>query len=358
MYLRSILSYSATSYLNFITTIILLWMNTMDKDKIASLFEQFTSDLSSKFSLEHIEEVKQKYLSKAGAITNLTKAIKDLSIEEKKTFGAKVHSLKQSIESALQSKLDELVRLDLERKLASEYIDVTLPSRSENTGSLHPITQTLNSIVEIFGKLGFTVANGPEIETDFYNFKALNIPENHPARAMADTFYTVGGSVLRTHTSPIQVRYALSHDLPIKVIAPGRVYRVDMDATHSPMFHQMEGLWIDRGISFANLKAVMIGFLQEFFDDKNLQVRFRSSFFPFTEPSAEIDILSKDGKWLEVGGCGMVHPNVLQHMGVNDSAYTGFAFGIGIDRFTMLKYNIKDLRILFENDLNVLQQFC
>lgn len=308
-------------------------------------------------NIHDLEQFKAKYTGKQGAITAFMQQLKNLAPEERKAFGAKVNLVKVEFETALNDKREAINQEILSQKLASEYIDVTLPARGTNNGSLHPVSLSLNRMIEIFSGLGFAVADGPEIEEDFYNFKALNIPENHPARAMQDTFYTEKGNVLRTHTSPIQVRYAEKNTPPIKVIAPGRVFRVDMDATHSPMFHQMEGLWIDKGISFANLKGVIIEFLRKFFEDDNLQVRFRASFFPFTEPSAEIDILSKSGKWLEVAGCGMVHPKVLEYMKVDPKEYTGFAFGIGIDRFTMLKYNINDLRLMFENELDFLQQF-
>ena len=231
-----------------------------------------------------------------------------------------------------------------------------MPSRGTASGGLHPVTLTLERVTSLFQSLGFEVADGPEIETDFHNFQALNIPENHPARAMQDTFYVEGGDVLRTHTSPIQVRYMLGNPPPIKIIAPGRVYRVDSDATHSPMFHQMEGLWVDENVSFADLKATLTDFLRRFFERDDLQVRFRPSFFPFTEPSAEIDVLGERG-WLEVGGCGMVHPNVLHNVNIDPETYTGFAFGIGLDRFAMLRYGVNDLRLFFENDLNFLKQF-
>lgn len=233
---------------------------------------------------------------------------------------------------------------------------MTLPGRGSVGGGLHPVALTLERIAGLFRTMGFEVADGPEIETDFYNFQALNIPENHPARAMADTFYVEGGDVLRTHTSPIQARFMMDNQPPIKIVAPGRVYRVDSDATHSPMFHQMEGLWVEEGVSFADLKAVVTDFLRRFFERDDLQVRFRPSFFPFTEPSAEIDVLGERG-WLEVGGCGMVHPNVLRNVNIDPEKYTGFAFGIGLDRFAMLRYGVNDLRLFFENDLNFLRQF-
>jgi phenylalanyl-tRNA synthetase alpha chain len=276
--------------------------------------------------------------------------------EEKKAAGALINEVKQAFELAHNQRRDAFLAEKLAAQLAAEALDVTLPGRGLSTGGLHPVTLTQERVVNLFRSLGFEVADGPEIETDFHNFQALNIPENHPARAMQDTFYTESDHVLRTHTSPIQVRYMLDHKPPIKIIAPGRVYRVDSDATHSPMFHQMEGLWIEEGVSFADLKATITDFLRHFFEREDLQVRFRPSFFPFTEPSAEIDVLGEKG-WLEVGGCGMVHPNVLTNVGIDPEAYTGFAFGIGIDRFAMLRYGVHDLRQFFENDLRFLAQF-
>jgi phenylalanyl-tRNA synthetase alpha chain len=284
------------------------------------------------------------------------KGLGALPPEEKKAAGALINEVKQAFELAHNQRRDAFLAEKLAAQLAAEALDVTLPGRGLSTGGLHPVTLTQERVVNLFRSLGFEVADGPEIETDFHNFQALNIPENHPARAMQDTFYTESDHVLRTHTSPIQVRYMLDHKPPIKIIAPGRVYRVDSDATHSPMFHQMEGLWIEEGVSFADLKATITDFLRHFFEREDLQVRFRPSFFPFTEPSAEIDVLGEKG-WLEVGGCGMVHPNVLTNVGIDPEAYTGFAFGIGIDRFAMLRYGVHDLRQFFENDLRFLAQF-
>jgi phenylalanyl-tRNA synthetase alpha chain len=309
-------------------------------------------------SLQELEQLKARYVGKSGAITAFMQKLKDIAPEERKSFGAEVNKIKTQFEDALNEQKQSIVAAELERKLASETIDVTLDGRGAKNGSLHPVSLTLERLVLLFGQMGFRVASGPEIETDYYNFKALNIPDNHPARAMQDTFYTESGHVLRTHTSPIQVRFAEKQTPPIKIIAPGRVFRVDMDATHSPMFHQLELLWIDKGTSFANLKAVIIEFMRKFFEDDSLQVRFRASFFPFTEPSAEIDIyFAKAKKWLEVGGCGMVHPNVLNYMNIDANEYSGFAFGFGIDRLAMLKYGITDLRLMFENDLDFLTQF-
>ena len=306
--------------------------------------------------LVELEQVKARYLGKSGEITGLLKQLGALGADERKAAGAVINAAKQAFEAAHNARRDAINAEKLARQLAAEALDVTLPGRGTGNGGLHPVTLTLERITTLFRSLGFEVADGPEIETDFHNFQALNIPADHPARAMQDTFYVEGGDVLRTHTSPIQVRYMLDNEPPIKIIAPGRVYRVDSDATHSPMFHQMEGLWVEEGVSFADLKATVTDFLRRFFERDDLQVRFRPSFFPFTEPSAEMDVLGEKG-WLEVGGCGMVHPNVLRNVNIDPEKYTGFAFGIGLDRFAMLRYGVNDLRLFFENDLSFLKQF-
>ena len=303
-----------------------------------------------------LEQVKAKYLGKEGSLTALLKGLGKLSAEERPAAGAQINVVKQAIEAALQQRRDALQQSKLAGKLAAEFLDVTLPGRGTSTGGLHPITLTLQRIEQLFHSLGFTISSGPEIESDFYNFTALNIPENHPARAMHDTFYIDPQHVLRTHTSPVQVRYMEENAPPLKIISPGRVYRVDSDATHSPMFHQVEGLWVDEDISFANLKGVVQDFLQRFFEQDDLQVRFRPSFFPFTEPSAEMDMSWKGG-WLEIGGCGMVHPNVLKHVNIDSEKYLGFAFGLGVERLAMLRYGVNDLRQFFESDLRFLKQF-
>ncbi len=303
-----------------------------------------------------LEQVKAKYLGKEGSLTALLKGLGKLSAEERPAAGAQINVVKQGIEAALQQRRDAMQQSKLAGKLASESLDVTLPGRGSSTGGLHPITLTLQRIEQLFHSLGFAISSGPEIESDFYNFTALNIPENHPARAMHDTFYIDPQHVLRTHTSPVQVRYMEQNQPPLKIISPGRVYRVDSDATHSPMFHQVEGLWVDEDISFANLKGVVQDFLQRFFEQDDLQVRFRPSFFPFTEPSAEMDMSWKGG-WLEIGGCGMVHPNVLKHVNIDSEKYLGFAFGLGVERLAMLRYGVNDLRQFFESDLRFLKQF-
>ena len=305
-----------------------------------------------------LEQIKARYLGKTGELTGLLKTLGQMSSEERKTIGAHINECKNQFQTAFNAKRDTLNEAKLQAQLAAEALDITLPGRAQEHGGLHPVTLTLQRVVELFHGMGFEVADGPEIEDDFHNFQALNIPANHPARAMQDTFYVENGDVLRTHTSPIQIRYMLDKkEPPIRIIAPGRVYRVDSDATHSPMFHQAEGLWVEEGVTFADLKAVFTDFIRRFFERDDLQVRFRPSFFPFTEPSAEIDIMGENGKWLEVGGCGMVHPNVLKNVNINPEKYTGFAFGIGLDRFAMLRYNVNDLRLFFDNDLNFLKQF-
>ena len=304
-----------------------------------------------------LENVKAKYLGKSGRLTELLKTLGRLPTTERPAAGARINEAKAELEAALQRRREELAETGLARKLAADALDVSLPGRGQSVGGLHPITRTRQRLETLFHSLGFAVADGPEIEDDFHNFTALNTPENHPARSMQDTFYVEGAMVLRTHTSPIQVRYMETHAPPIKIIAPGRVYRVDSDATHSPMFHQVEGLWIDESVSFADLKGVLTDFMRCFFERKDLQLRFRPSFFPFTEPSAELDMNFGEG-WLEIAGSGQVHPNVLRAVGIDPEHYQGFAFGMGIDRLAMLRYGVNDLRLFFENDLRFLRQFA
>ncbi|MFZ9529364.1 MAG: phenylalanine--tRNA ligase subunit alpha [Burkholderiales bacterium] len=304
-----------------------------------------------------LEQAKARYLGKSGALTELLKGLGKLPVAEKPAAGARINVAKQALEQALNEQRERIAERALESRLSEESIDVSLPGRGRGMGGLHPVSRTMERIEQLFRSIGFDVADGPEIETDFYNFTALNQPENHPARSMHDTFYLADGKyLLRTHTSPIQIRYMEKNQPPIRVIAPGRVYRVDSDATHSPMFHQVEGLWIDEHISFAHLKRLMVDFFSRFLQDDRLQIRFRPSFFPFTEPSAEIDMSFGDG-WLEVGGCGMVHPNVLRNVNIDSERYQGFAFGLGPDRLTMLRYGVNDLRLFYENDLRFLKQF-
>ena len=309
-----------------------------------------------------LENAKARFLGKSGDLTRLQSTLKALSPGERKDFGVRFNAAKQRIEAALEARRAELADARLAARLAEEALDVTLPGRGRGRGGIHPVIRTWQRIEAIWRSMGFALAEGPEIETDWFNFTALNNPENHPARSMQDTFYVdLKGEdglpmVLRTHTSPMQVRYARMHQPPIKVIAPGRTYRVDSDATHSPMFHQVEGLWIDEHISFADLKGVYTDFLRRFFEIDDLEVRFRPSFFPFTEPSAEIDMKFK-GSWLEISGAGQVHPAVVRNFGLDPERYIGFAFGSGLERLTMLRYGIDDLRLFFDGDLRFLEQF-
>ena len=328
----------------------------MSIEKLDAIVQKAIATLAETQVAAELENVKAKWLGKAGEISLLMKTLGNLSAEERPKVGALINAAKQKVEEALNERREAIKTKELEAQLAKEALDVSLPGRGLGVGGLHPVTRTLARIEELFHSIGFEVADGPEIETDFYNFTALNIPENHPARAMHDTFYIDDQHVLRTHTSPVQVHYMQNHQPPLKIIAPGRVYRVDSDATHSPMFHQVEGLWVDEQVSFANLKGVVQDFLQRFFEREDLQVRFRPSFFPFTEPSAEMD-MSWNGGWLEIGGCGMVHPNVLKHVNIDSEKYIGFAFGLGIERLAMLRYGVNDLRLFFENDLRFLRQF-
>jgi phenylalanyl-tRNA synthetase alpha chain len=330
-----------------------------------------------------LENAKALYLGKSGRITELMKSLASLPVEEKKARGAAINQAKQAIEAALTERRQALADAELAIQLQAEALDVTLPGRQRGQGGLHPVSLTLERIESIFGSMGFEVADGPEIESDWFNFTALNTPEDHPARSMHDTFYVEGGSqaseggapnLLRTHTSPMQIRHAVSHvkrhraaldagqSMPeIRVIAPGRTYRVDSDATHSPMFHQCEGLWVGENVSFKDLKFVFTDFCRTFFESDDLVLRFRPSFFPFTEPSAEIDIQFQSGplagRWLEVAGSGQVHPNVVRNMGLDPERFIGFAFGMGPDRLTMLRYGVNDLRLFFDGDVRFLSQF-
>lgn len=315
-----------------------------------------------------LEQVKARYLGKTGAIPELLKGLGKLDPEARRDAGARINAAKARIEAALDARREAIARDAMNARLREEALDVTLPGRGRGRGSIHPVIRTWQRIEEIFGSIGFDVADGPEVETDWYNFTALNNPLNHPARSMQDTFYVEGTDseglplLLRTHTSPMQVRYARMHEPPIKVIAPGRTYRVDSDATHSPMFHQVEGLWIDENISFADLKGVYTDFLHRFFETDELAVRFRPSFFPFTEPSAEIDMKFDsgplEGRWLEISGAGQVHPKVIRNFGLDPERWIGFAFGSGLERLTMLRYGIDDLRLFFDGDLRFLRQFA
>jgi phenylalanyl-tRNA synthetase alpha chain len=326
-------------------------------DPLETIVAAALAEFASCHDAAGLENAKARFLGKSGRLTEQLKALGKLSAAERPVAGARINDAKAALEQALVRRREELADMRLAQQLAGEVLDVSLPGRGIGVGTLHPITRTMQRIEMLFHSLGFTVADGPEIEDDFHNFTALNTPEDHPARSMHDTFYVDGGMVLRTHTSPVQVRYMESHPPPIKIIAPGRVYRIDSDATHSPMFHQVEGLWIDEQVSFADLKGVFTEFLRRFFERDDLKVRFRPSFFPFTEPSAEIDMSYGDG-WLEISGAGQVHPNVLRAVGIDPERYQGFAFGMGPDRLAMLRYGVNDLRLFYENDLRFLRQFA
>ena len=335
----------------------------------------FFTQISEANSLEKLEDLRIKYLGKKGLITDLMVGLKDLDLEAKKHFGALINQLKNDATLALQNKREQLELIDLNQKLIGEKLDLTAPERQEKQGSIHPISQVIGEIKNIFGKMGFETIDGPEIEDDFHNFSALNIPENHPARQMQDTFYLPEFAdkkmLLRTHTSSVQIRKMLEQKPPLKIISLGKVYRSDSDQTHTPMFHQIEALVIDKNINMGNLKWTLEKFLGEFFEVENLTTRFRPSFFPFTEPSAELDIgYSKkdgrikianeqnfDGNFLEILGCGMVHPQVLENVGIDSKEYQGFAFGVGVERLAMLKYGINDLRMFFEGDVRFLKHY-
>lgn len=337
-----------------------------------SLTTQALASIDIAADTKALEGLRVQYLGKKGEITEQMKTLGTLPPEERKSFGALVNNAKQQVEAAIEAKLTLLSAAELDAQMQGEAIDVTLPAAPSTQGSIHPITQVIEEMTAIFAQFGFTVAEGPEIEDDFHNFDALNIPESHPARAMHDTFYLKAEKdgkplVLRTHTSPVQVRTMLSQRPPIRIIAPGRTYRSDSDQTHTPMFHQIEGLVIDKGIHMGHLKGLLHDVLSAYFGLKTVPMRFRPSFFPFTEPSAEVDIGCKRGReelvigegsdWLEILGCGMVHPNVLTNCGIDPNEYQGFAFGFGIERLAMLKYNIPDLRTFFESDLRWLSHY-
>jgi len=306
--------------------------------------------------LAALDQLRVGYLGKKGRLTERLKTLGRLPPETRREAGAALNTAKERLQQSLEDRKSALAGAELEARLRAEAIDVTQPGRGQTPGGLHPITRTLNRIEELFGRIGFSVAEGPELEDDYHNFEALNIPAHHPARAMHDTFYFDAHTLLRTHTSNVQIRTMEHTPPPVRVISLGRVYRCDSDQTHSPMFHQIEGLYVDEGVSFADLKGVLYEFLRAFFEEENLQVRFRPSYFPFTEPSAEVDVLGKNG-WLEVLGCGMVHPKVFEYVGYDSERYTGYAFGMGGERLAMLRYGVNDLRQFFDNDLRFLRQF-
>jgi phenylalanyl-tRNA synthetase alpha chain len=323
---------------------------------LSELVEQAEAEISGAPDLAVLDAVRVKYLGKKGELTARMKGLGALSVEERPSAGQEINVAKKVVQESLNARRDALQSDALAEKLRADAVDVSLPGRGAGLGGRHPVSRAMVRVEKIFRNAGFGVRTGPEIEDDFHNFTALNIPENHPARAMHDTFYFPGGNLLRTHTSPVQIRSMVEEGVPIRIIAPGRVYRCDSDQTHTPMFHQVEGLVIDRGISFANLKAVLHQFVENYFERK-AALRFRASYFPFTEPSAEVDVEWEEGKWLEILGCGMVHPNVLENAGIDPEEFTGYAFGMGIERLAMLRYDVKDLRTFFENDLRFLRQF-
>lgn len=323
--------------------------------------------LSGVKSIAELEQTKARYVGKTGSLTEQMKQLGKLPPDEKPKAGALINAAKQQVEAIITERKDAILAKELEAKLAAEALDVTLPGRTRGRGGLHPISLAQERIEQLFHSMGFSVADGPEIETDYFNFTALNTPEKHPARSMQDTFYIEGSKhVLRTQTSPVQIRYMQSHQPPIRIICPGRVYRCDHDATHSPMFHQIEGLWVDEGISLADLKGTVTQFLRGFFERDDINIRFRPSYFPFVEPGVEIDMEWSRGdgngggdiKWLEIAGAGVVHPQVLRNGGIDPERYSGFAFGMGLDRLAMLRYGVNDLRLFFENDIRFLRQFA
>lgn len=335
---------------------------------VDELLSRGLTSVSSAKNIPELEQVKVDFLGKKGELTAQLKALGKLPAEQRPIQGAAINKAKQAIQAKIDEHKEVFERADIADQLANESIDVTLSGRHAELGGIHPVNRTLERIVEYFSQIGFGVEEGPEVEDDYHNFEALNIPGHHPARAMHDTFYFGDGTLLRTHTSPVQVRTMEKVEPPVRIIAPGRVYRCDSDLTHTPMFHQVEGLLVDTKTSFADLKGVLDEFLKHFFEDEKLKVRFRPSYFPFTEPSAEVDIacvmcagkgcrVCSNTGWLEILGSGMVHPNVLESVGYDSEKYTGYAFGMGVERMTMLRYGVNDLRLFFENDLRFLQQF-
>ncbi len=343
-------------------------MSSNFQSDLSTILTQGLSDIAAATTSRALEAVRVSLLGKQGVVTAQLKRIGTLPAEERSAFGAAVNRIRGELTDALEARAIAVKEEEQRAAIAAQRVDVSLPGRRVASGGLHPITRTLRRSEKIFSRAGFDIAHGPEIEDDFHNFEALNIPKNHPARAMHDTFYVSPDTVLRTHTSPVQIRYLESHEPPVHVIAPGRVYRCDSDVTHTPMFHQVEGLAVDKDVSFADLKGILTFFLQEFFE-RDLPVRFRPSFFPFTEPSAEVDMgcvfcegagcrICGHTGWLEVLGCGMVHPAVFEQVGINNETYTGYAFGLGIERLAMLRYGVNDLRTFFENEVRFLEQFA
>ena len=323
---------------------------------LSELTRQAKEDISNCSSLKELDSVRVFYLGKKGKVSLELKSLSKLDPKERPQFGKQINEIKKTLQEKISLKKTELNTQKIKASIEQAAIDITLPGKTSSIGNIHPLSITLNQIEKIFINAGFLVDDGPEIEDEYHNFTALNIPGNHPARAMHDTFYFNNEYLLRTHTSPIQIRSMERDGVPIRVIAPGKVYRRDSDITHTPMFHQVEGLVIDKDINFTHLKGILHDFINSFFNDE-MSLRFRPSYFPFTEPSAEVDLLSNDGQWLEILGCGMVHPKVLDNLGIDNKKYSGYAFGMGVERLTMLKYGIKDIRLFYENDLTFLSQF-
>ena len=324
---------------------------------LTELLDEASASIGDASDLTALDNVRVQLLGKKGRLTNELKAIGKLPVEEKPAAGQAINAAKQSIQGLLDQRRELLETGELEARLEGDFVDVTLPGRGIRKGGLHPVSLTIDRITTLFGQLGFSVAEGPEVESDYYNFEALNFTENHPARAMHDTFYFDAGRLLRTHTSSVQIRHMENNQPPHRILSPGRVYRCDSDMTHTPMFHQIEGLLVDENIRFTDLMGHLEGFLQQFFDQDDCEIRFRPSYFPFTEPSTEVDIRIGGGKWLEVLGAGMVHPNVFKSVGVDTEQFTGYAFGLGVERLAMLRYGVSDLRQFFENDVRFLRQF-
>ena len=338
------------------------------QEHLAELVKRAAEATASAQTVVQLDQVRVQFLGKKGEVTEQLKQLGNLPPDERPAVGSQINRVKEQIQELLQRQLAELENKALSAKLAEQHIDVTLPGRGQAPGGIHPVTRTLQRIERLFQEIGFEVVEGPEIETEHYNFEALNIPAEHPARAMHDTFYFADGRLLRTHTSPVQIRVMAEREPPLHIIAPGRVYRCDSDVTHTPMFHQVEGFMVDTDVSFADLKGILHDFLQAFFE-RELAVRFRPSYFPFTEPSAEVDIacvicggsgcrVCKHTGWIEILGCGMIHPNVFASVNVDSERFTGFAFGLGVERLSMLRYGVNDLRLFFENDLRFLRQFA
>ena len=325
-------------------------------DRLADLSKQALKDIRNSSTLKELDSVRVQYLGKKGSVSTQLKKLSALDRDDRPRIGKEVNKLKKLVEKEISNKKNLLNDKKIKSNIENNSLDVTMPGRTTIIGNPHPVTSTLNEIEKIFLNAGFLVEDGPEIEDEYHNFTALNIPENHPARAMHDTFYFNAQYLLRTHTSPIQIRSMEKYGVPIRVIAPGKVYRRDSDITHTPMFHQIEGLVIDKDINFTHLKGILHDFINTFFED-DMKLRFRPSYFPFTEPSAEVDLLSKDKQWLEILGCGMVLPKVLTNLGIDNEKYNGYAFGMGVERLAMLKYGINDIRFFYENDLNFLNQF-